>query len=131
MRTELIVLALGAVLLLAHILLAGRYRTQQYGTAWNMGARDENLPPLNAVAGRLARAQGNFQETLPIAIIALMGVVLAGKASDLTATAAWVWLVARIVYLPLYWAGVPRWRTAVWAIATLALLVVLGVLLLG
>jgi uncharacterized MAPEG superfamily protein len=131
MPAELTVLALGAVLLLVHVMLAGRYKTQQYGTAWNMGARDEDLPPLNPVAGRLARAQGNFQETFPLAIVALMGVVLAGKASDLTAIAAWVWLAARIVYLPLYWAGVPKWRTVVWGIGTLALLVALGVLLLG
>jgi len=131
MRAELLVLALGAVLLLAHVLLAGRYRTRQYGTKWNMGARDEELPPLNAIAGRLARAQANFLETFPLAIVALMGVVVAGKASDLTAIAAWAWLAARIIYLPLYWAGVPRWRTLVWGVATLALLVVLGVLLLG
>ncbi len=131
MRAELTVLALGAVLLLVHVLLAGRYRTRQYGTAWNMGARDEDLPPLNAVAGRLVRAQGNFQETFPIAIVALLGVVVTGKTSELTAIAAWVWLGARLIYLPLYWAGVPKWRTLVWGVGTLALLVVLGVLLLG
>jgi len=131
MPAELTVLALGAVLLLVHVLLAGRYRTQQYGTAWNMGARDETLPPLNAIAGRLERARANFQETFPLAIVGLIGVVVAGKASDLTALAAWVWLAARIIYLPLYWAGVPRWRTLVWGIGTLALLMVLGVLLFG
>jgi uncharacterized MAPEG superfamily protein len=131
MPAELTVLALGAVLLLVHVLLAGRYKTRQYGTAWNMGARDQDLPPLNAVAGRLDRARGNFLETLPMAIVALMGVVVAGKASELTAIAAWVWLAARVVYLPLYWAGVPKWRTLVWGIGTLAVLVVLGVLLLG
>jgi uncharacterized MAPEG superfamily protein len=131
MPAELTVLALGAILLLVHVMLAGRYRTQQYGTAWNMGARDEDMPPLNDVAGRLDRARGNFLETFPLAIVALLGVVVAGKSSELTAIAGWVWLVARIVYLPLYWAGVPKWRTLVWSIATLALLVVLGVLLLG
>lgn len=131
MAPELIVLALGAVLLLVHILLAGRYKTQQYGTKWNMGARDEDLPPLNPVAGRLVRAQANYQETFPIAIVALAGVVIAGRTSDLTATAAWVWLAARVIYLPLYWAGVPKLRTLVWGVATLALLVVLGAMLLG
>jgi uncharacterized MAPEG superfamily protein len=131
MRTELTVLALGAVLLLVHILLAGRHRTQQYGTTWNMGARDEDMPPLNPIAGRLDRARGNFQETFPIAIVALLGVVVTGKTSDFTAVAAWVWLVARLIYLPLYRAGVPKWRTLVWGVGTLALLVVLGVLLLG
>ena len=44
-----------------------------------MGARDEDLPPLNAIAGRLDRARGNFLETFPLAIVARMGVVVAGN----------------------------------------------------
>src|SRR5690606_11799338 len=40
MATELLVLALAAVLLVVHIMLAGHFRTRQYGTEWNMGARD-------------------------------------------------------------------------------------------
>ena len=131
MANELTVLALGALLLLAHILLAGRYRTKQYGIGWNAGPRDEEMPPLNPIAGRLVRAQANFQETLPIAIIGLAGVAIAGKASEWTALAGWVWLIARIIYLPLYWAGIPYLRSAVWGIATLGALVPVGVLLLA
>lgn len=131
MPTELLVLALGALLLLAHVLIAGNLRTRQYGTKWNMGARDEDLPPLDPVPARLLRAQANYQETFPIAVVALLGVVLADKASGLTAAGAWVWLGARVVYLPLYWAGVPKVRTLVWGVATAAILLVLGVLLFG
>jgi uncharacterized MAPEG superfamily protein len=131
MPQELTILALAAVLALAHIMIAINLKTKQYGTAWNMGARDEALPPLNPVAGRMERARNNYLETLPIAVIALFGVVLAGKANELSAVAGWVWLGARVVYLPLYWAGVPKVRTLVWLVATLALLVVLGVLLFG
>ena len=36
MATELLVLALAAVLLVVHIMLAGHFRTRQYGTEWNM-----------------------------------------------------------------------------------------------
>ena len=129
MPTELAVLVLGAVLLLVHIMLAGQYKTLQYGIDWNTGARDAEMPALNAVAGRLSRAQANFQETFPVAIVALIGVVLAGKTGPVTAVAAWVWLAARVAYLPLYWAGVPKIRSLVWGIATLALVVILGVLL--
>lgn len=129
MPTELAVLVLGTVLLLVHIMLAGQFKTLQYGVEWNAGARDADMPPLNAVAGRLGRAQANFQETFPVAIVALIGVVLAGKGNEVTAIAAWTWLVARIAYLPLYWAGVPYVRSLVWAVATLALVVILGVLL--
>jgi uncharacterized MAPEG superfamily protein len=131
MPTELLVLGLGAVLLLVHILLAGHYRTRQYGTAWNMGARDEAMPPLDPVPARLLRAQANFLETFPVAIVALIGVVIAGKASGLTAAAAWIWLGARVVYLPLYWSGIPKVRTLVWVVGLAAILTVLGVLLFG
>ena len=131
MATELLVLALAAVLLVVHIMLAGHVRTRQYGTEWNMGARDAEMPPLNPVAGRLLRAQANYQETLPVAVIALLGVVVAGKTSDHTAVAAWVWLAARVAYLPLYASGVPKVRTLVWGIGTLAILAVLAVLLFG
>ena len=131
MATELLVLALAAVLLVVHIMLAGHFRTRQYGTEWNMGARDAEMPPLNPVAGRLLRAQANYQESLPVAVIALLGVVVAGKTSDLTAVAAWVWLAARVAYLPLYASGVPKVRTLVWGIGTLAILAVLAVLLFG
>ena len=131
MPTEILVLALGAVLLVVHIQVAIRAKTKQYGVDWNTGPRDKDMPPLGEVPARLERARDNFQETLPLAIIALFGVVLTDKANEITAVAAWVWLVGRIVYLPLYWTGVKWWRTIVFAIATLALLVVLGVLLLG
>ena len=131
MQPEIFVLALAAVLLVAHIQLAIRFKTKQYGTDWNIGARDAEMPPLNPVAARLARARDNFLETLPIAVIALFGVLLAGKASALTAICGWIWLAGRMVYLPLYWSGVRGWRTAVWSVATLAILVVLGVLLFG
>ncbi|RJY09836.1 MAPEG family protein [Aurantiacibacter aquimixticola] len=131
MAQELTVLALAGVLLLVHIFTATHFKTKQYGVDWNTGARDEDTPPLNDLAARLDRARGNFLETLPLAIIALGGVVVAGKATDLTAIAAWVWLGARAVYLPLYWSGVAIWRTVVWSVALLALLYPLGMLLLG
>lgn len=131
MATEILVLGLAAVLLVIHIQVAIRAKTNQYGVGWNTGARDEDVPPLGDVPARLERARDNYLETLPVAVIALFGVVLADKTSNVTAIAAWTWLGARAVYLPLYWAGVKYWRTAVWAIATVALLVVLGVLLLG
>ncbi len=131
MATEILILALAALLLLAHIMLPIRLKTRQYGVEWNMGARDGDLPPLNPVAARLERARDNYIETLPIAMIALFGVVLADKANAITAAAGWVWLAARAIYLPLYWTGVPKVRTLVWGASLLALLTVLAVLLLG
>ena len=122
MPTELTILAWGAVLLFVHIFAAVQAKTRQYGTAWNMGARDEEVPPPAPVVGRLERARDNFLETLPIAIIALLGVVVAGKTSETTALGGWLWLGARVVYLPLYGFGVPKVRTLVWMVSIIGLI---------
>src|SRR5687768_2390655 len=122
---ELKILAWSCVLLLVHIFAAGHFKTKQYGPKWNMGARDETLPPLEPVAGRLVRAQANFLETYPIAIVALLGVVLAERTSDLTAIGGWMWLGARIVYLPLYALGVPVVRTIAFLVSVVGILLVL------
>jgi uncharacterized MAPEG superfamily protein len=131
MAVELKIAALGALLLLVHIFAAVHLKTKQYGRKWNVGARDESLPPLDPVAGRLARAQANFQETFPIAIVALLGVVIAGRTSALTALGGWIWLGARTTYLPLYAFGVPVVRTGVFTISIAGLAMVLWPLLGG
>jgi uncharacterized MAPEG superfamily protein len=131
MPVELRILALGAVLLLVHVIAAVQLKTRQYGRAWNVGARDEALPPLNPLAGRLARAQANFLETFPVAIVALIGVLIAGRTSATTALGGWIWLGARIVYLPLYAAGIAVIRTVVWTIGAIGLVMVLWPLIFG
>lgn len=125
MPDEIRILLYAAILLLVHVFAEAHFKTKQYGTKWNTGARDEDLPPLNPVAGRLGRARGNYLETLPIAIIGLLGVVVAGRNSDMTALGGWIWLGARIVYLPLYWAGVPVVRTICFLISLIGLAIVL------
>ena len=113
MNSELGVLAWGCILGIVHIFIAVRFKTRQYGTKWNTGARDEELPPPLPIVGRLARAQANFFETFPIAAAALIIVSIAHLTSWWTMLGAWLWLGARIVYLPLYAFGIPVVRTLV------------------
>ena len=129
MAVELKILALGALLLFVYIFTATRFKTQQYGREWNVSARDEALPPPNPMSGRTMRAQANFLETFPIAIVALLGVVIAGRTSAMTALGGWIWLGARVVYLPLYAAGIPVIRTVIWTISMIGLGMVIWPLL--
>jgi len=39
---------------------------------------------------------------------------------------ATIWIVARIVYLPLYLAGVPKLRTLAWVVSIVGLLMMLA-----
>src|ERR1700712_6082248 len=122
MHTEILVLAWGAILLLINIFLAGHLKTKQYGPDWNIGARDAAMPPLEPRAARVKRAQDNLLETFPIAIAALVGVVLAGRTSGTTAVGAWIWLAARVIYIPVYWAGTKGLRTVIFLISLIGLL---------
>jgi len=131
MPVEIRIAAYGALLLFVHIFIAVRYKTAQYGRAWNVGARDEDLPPPNAMTGRTARAQANYAETFPIAAVALLGVVLADRTSDMTALGGWIWLGARVVYLPLYMSGIKVVRTLVYTIGMVGIAMVIWPLLAG
>lgn len=131
MAVELKLLGATLVLALVQILATAQVRTRQYGTSWNMGARDEAMPPLNPLAGRLARAQANLFETLPLFVGALLGALAAGHLGWKTALGAHLYFWGRLVYVPLYAAGVPVVRTLVWGVATVGLLVELWALLLG
>ncbi|HYJ82125.1 MAG TPA: MAPEG family protein [Allosphingosinicella sp.] len=125
MTTELEILAWGCILALVHIFAAVRFKTRQYGTKWNIGARDEELAPPEPIVGRLARAQANFFETFPIFIAAVLIVSVAGLEDRWTALGAWLWLGARIVYLPLYAFGVPVVRTLAFLVSVAGIALVL------
>jgi uncharacterized MAPEG superfamily protein len=123
--TELAVLAWGCILAFVHIFAAVQVKTRQYGTKWNMGPRDEELPPARPIVGRLARAQANFFETFPIMIAAVLIVRGANLADSQTALGAWLWLGGRVAYLPLYALGVPVLRTLAWVVSLVGIVLVL------
>jgi len=131
MTTELTILAWTLVLALIQISLPGMLRTQETGTAYNVGARDEPGPPKRPVTGRLQRAQANLFETLPLFIAAVLIAHMAGREGALTMWGCWMYLIARIVYVPLYALGIPVVRTLAWLVATAGLVLVLVAVLGG
>ena len=131
MSQEILVLAWGAVLLIVQIFLAGHLKTKQYGADWNIGARDEPLPPLEPVPARAKRAQDNMMETFPVAIVAMLGVAVAGRSSDITVVGAWLWLAMRVAYVPVYLLGIKGLRTIIFLVSLIGLLMVLVPLLGG
>ena len=125
---EFTMLALAVVLGLLQLLIAARAGNSQRGLAWNVGARDKEPPPVGAVAGRLDRAFRNFMETFPFFAVAVLATHAMDRFGWMTLVGTQVYLVARIVYLPLYAAGVPVFRTVVWLISIIGLLLTLAAL---
>lgn len=131
MQTELICLAWAVVLGLVHIFAAANVKVRQYGVKWDIGARDEEVPPPLPIVGRLMRAQANFFETFPLFAAAVFLVIFAGRSNATTALGAQLYLFARIAYLPLYATGVPVVRSIAFMIALVGLLMVLWPVLFG
>ncbi|MFD1881967.1 MAPEG family protein [Paracoccus pacificus] len=124
MTTELTVLALAALLQLIQIGLAAAVMNKDVGADWNAGPRDTQ-PEFSPMTGRLRRAVDNHFEGLLLFTIAVVVVVLSNSQSWLTATCAWVYLLARIAYVPAYAFGLSPWRSVIWGVGTLATVIML------
>lgn len=126
MTLELTVLMWTLVLALIQIGLPSILRTRQYGTDWNVSARDAATPPPWPVTARLERAERNLFENLPLFTIAVLVANVAHRESQWTAVGACVFLAARIAYVPLYAFGVKYVRTLVFLISHAGLLAIVG-----
>tara|TARA_R110000824_G_scaffold366730_1_gene555466 strand:- start:70878 stop:71267 length:390 start_codon:yes stop_codon:yes gene_type:complete len=124
MSVELWCLFGAMVMALVHLSAASFAFKGQVGNRYTVGARDEDLKP-SGVAARLDRAQRNFLETFAVFVAAVLMV------EHLDANGVWshwgalLYLAGRMLYLPLYAAGVPWLRTFSWNAATLGLVLVM------
>ncbi|HEY2032344.1 MAG TPA: MAPEG family protein [Rhizomicrobium sp.] len=126
MSVELTMLALACVLGFVHLFLGAHFVTQERGVAWNTGARDNTAPLESKLAGRLDRAFNNFRETFPFFAAAVLIVTLLDRHNARTEWGAQLYFWMRVIYLPLYAAGVPMLRTVIWIASTVGILLVLS-----
>lgn len=124
--TELVALALSVVLLIGQIMLQAATMTREVGLDYNASARDEARPVRGVVAGRAERALRNLLETYPAFVALALMLAITGRTGGLGATGAWLWLIARVLYVPLYLSGVPMARSLVWGAALVGLCLMLA-----
>ncbi|WP_299968251.1 MAPEG family protein [uncultured Roseobacter sp.] len=126
MPTELTVLALAALLQAAQFALMAVPANLELGTAKTLSPRDTNdlggdmKTLVSPRTGRLIRALDNHFEALILFTIAVLVVTLGDQSSPLTRTCAWVYLAARVAYVPAYAFGWVPWRSVIWGIGFLA-----------
>jgi uncharacterized MAPEG superfamily protein len=128
MTIELKMLAWSALLGLVQVFLGAAAMFNQRSSAWVASSRDQPAEPLAGVAGRLDRSWRNFLETFPFFAVAVLVAHLAQRHNDMTMLGAQLYFWARLVYLPLYAAGIPYLRTLVWTISVIGLVMVLAAL---
>jgi len=101
-------------------LLPGRFREPPpQGTkdtlVESLGNRDHQRP-LTVVGRRAERALANMHEGLPVSLALALLNMIVGTEAGRAVTGATIFLVARLVYVAVYMAGIPVLRSLVWAI---------------
>lgn len=124
MSTELTVLALAALLqgiqFSAYSVIANR----DVGFGYASSARDR--PPsreMSVLGGRLQRALTNHFEGLILFTIAVLVTTLGDQSTALTRACAWIYLAARLLYIPAYAFGWRPWRTLIWSVGFAATMI--------
>jgi uncharacterized MAPEG superfamily protein len=124
MTPELTVLVLAALLQFVQIALAGAAMNRDVGADYNASPRDEKVE-YSPLTGRLRRAVDNHFEALALFTVAVVALAVSGKVGTLTAACAWIYLAARILYVPAYAFGWSPWRSLIFGVGALATVVML------
>lgn len=98
---------------------------KQAGPAWVAGNRDTAFE-VQGVAGRLVRAHRNLLEILPQFFAAVLLVHMTGRQGDLAIFGAWLFVVARVLYVPAYAWGTIGLRPCCWLAAQSGIVLVLA-----
>lgn len=124
MTPELTMLTLAALLQVLIFMAYSVTAQRQVGSKYAASPRDEPRE-LTGKAGRWQRTMNNHFEGLILFAIATLVVTFADKASETTALASLVFLVARILYVPAYVLGWAPWRSLIWFVGLLATVFIL------
>lgn len=128
MPIEIKILA-GTVLLgIFQLFAAVHLITKQRGVQWNIGPRDQKVPEVSGVAGRLDRALKNFLETFGFFAAAVLMVTEMKANNSISALGAQIYLFARIAYVPAYAFAATGLRTAIWAASMIGIFMVMSAL---
>jgi len=120
MKPELTWLVWAVVLTFAQALIAVQGAMMQVGLPALAGNR-EQLPEIAGWAGRAARAHRNMLESLILFAALVLVAVVADRTNAMTLLGAQLFFWARLVYVPVYIAGIPWLRTGVWTVAVIGL----------
>lgn len=111
MTAELAALAATAFIHLAVVVWSQRGLEKDIGHAGNLGTREGLDDKLSETTKRLRRALANHTENIGLFIIAVVLVSFTESNSVFTALCAWLYVIARALYLPAYAFGWVPWRS--------------------
>jgi uncharacterized MAPEG superfamily protein len=123
--SELTCLELSVVLWLAHVLVQASVGNTVLPSGYLATARDNPVAARGVLYGRATRALANYVENFTPFVALALALIVTQRAGGAGALGATIWVLARIVYVPLYLFGVMYARTAAWTISIVGLVMML------
>lgn len=124
MTPKLTVLTLAALLQVLQFCAYSATSVAQVSPKKAAGPRDNPIV-VTGTAGRLQRAMNNHFEALILFTIAVLVTQASEQNTAYSAACAWVYLGARVLYVPAYVFGLAPWRSVIWLVGLLATVVML------
>ena len=124
--SELTCLELSVALWLVHVLVQGGVGNIELPFGYLFTSRDKPAVASGLLFGRATRALANYVENFSPFVALALGLIVTQRTGGAGATGATIWILARIVYIPIYLLGVIYARTAIWAISIVGLVMMLS-----
>ena len=126
MMTTVHALVWSGILTFAMLVLGLVLRTQAWSPSGLMIAFSDRASVVTpvGVGGRADRAANNQIEAMVMFLAVVLAASIAGKAPQ-AALGATIFFWARLVYWPVYLAGIPVLRTLVWLVSIVGLILIL------
>jgi len=122
---EIQMLCWSVLLGLAQLTIATLGRVVDQGLQYNISSRDQQPPSVSVITARLQRVFANFCETFIYFAVAVLVVTSLARNNSSSALGAQLYFWSRLAYVPIYAAGIPVARTAIWAASIVGLMMVL------
>ncbi|MDR6264335.1 MAPEG family protein [Roseobacter sp. N2S] len=114
MTSELSILALYGLLVILVLVVQALFGAAQLGLPYLATARDEGRK-LSGMGARVERSLNNSIVALALFAPAVLILTTTSATTANSLLAAQIFLIARVIYAPLYWFAIPWLRTAAWA----------------
>jgi len=126
MSPELAALVVAALVQMLTFVAMAIPANLELGPGKTISPRDKDSMPVpleelvSKRIGRLFRAFNNHTEWLILFAIGALAIHLTGKSTAFTVACAWLYVAARVSYVPAYFFGLSPWRSYIWFVGFLA-----------
>ena len=119
--SELTCLELSLVLWVVHVVIQAGVGTAELPSRYLFTSRDKPAAARGLLHGRTTRTLANYVENFTPFVALALALIVTQRAGGAGAIGATIWILARIVYIPLYLFDVVYVRTAIWGISIVGL----------